>query len=145
MAAILPVMVVTTLATLVGRAFSAESLDTLQLSRRGIALHRREDVIMRSHAVGSIMRPAMASVNDRLPIDGVMRHLLDHDAISAYVVDSENRFFGTIAIHDIMDPERRALGGARSGARAGTNTAAAPALTAATSMPIPYGPARAAI
>ncbi|MGD0946581.1 MAG: hypothetical protein ABSA52_04050 [Candidatus Binatia bacterium] len=45
----LPVMIVATLAAMVGRALKEDSVYSLKLSRRGIALHHREDTIMRTH------------------------------------------------------------------------------------------------
>lgn len=107
---ILPVMVVATLATLVGRALSPESLYTQHLSRRGIALHRREDLIMRSHNVGAVMRPATAVIRDRAPITEVVQYFLDHEAIAAYVSDPEGHLVGGIMLHDILDFESRQLG-----------------------------------
>ena len=107
---ILPVMVVVTLATVVGRALKEDSLYTLQLSRRGIALHRREDVIMRTHTVGEVMQPAVHVLDDRTVIGDVVQHFLEREAVLAYVVDAARRFLGTISIHDIKDPEVLALG-----------------------------------
>src|SRR5512143_480193 len=54
---ILPVMMVTTVSTMVGRALKEDSLYTMALRRKGISQHRREDLIMRSHTVGEVMRP----------------------------------------------------------------------------------------
>jgi CIC family chloride channel protein len=107
---ILPVMIVATVATLVGRALTPESLYSMQLTRRGIALHRREDVIMRSHTVGAVMRPATAVLGDQEPIGAVLQYFLAQEAICAYVTDADARFIGTIRLHDIIDPSIRELG-----------------------------------
>jgi CIC family chloride channel protein len=107
---ILPVMIVATLSTLIGRAFSEESLYSLQLSRRGIALHRREDLIMRSHSVGAVMRPAEAVINDGIPSDELIQYFFNHEVTQVYVTDVAGRFVGTISIHDIKHPEIRTLG-----------------------------------
>lgn len=107
---ILPVMVVSILATLVGRALSPESLYSLSLSRRGIALHRREDTVMRSHTVASVMRPPNVALSDRTPMAEVIRHFLRENIVSAYVVEADRRFVGAIFIRDIQDPEIRELG-----------------------------------
>jgi hypothetical protein len=63
-AIILPVMIVATLAALVGRVLETDSLYTRQLTRKGIALHRREDIIMRTHTVGEVMSPAAHVVRE---------------------------------------------------------------------------------
>jgi CIC family chloride channel protein len=107
---ILPVMIVVTLATLVGRALKEDSLYTLKLSRQGIALHRREDIIMRSHTVAAVMRPATTVISDRTPLAEVIQFFLQHAAISAYVTDAEGHLVGVISIHDIKDPEVAELG-----------------------------------
>jgi CIC family chloride channel protein len=107
---ILPVMIVVTLSTMVGRALKQDSLYTLQLSRRGIALHRREDVIMRTHSVGEVMRPPAHVVRDTTSITDTVQYFLEHEAINAYVVDAHDRCTGAISIHDIKDPEVLVLG-----------------------------------
>ena len=107
---ILPVMIVVTLASMVGRALKQDSLYTLKLSRQGIALHRREDLIMRSHSVGEVMRPAGAVIGDRTAISETVQYFLHHEVFTAYVTDAQGRLVGTISIHDIKDPEVAELG-----------------------------------
>jgi CIC family chloride channel protein len=107
---ILPVMIVSTLATLVARALHEQSLYTLKLSRRGLDLHRREDLVMRSHTVGEITRPAAWVVHDGTPLDELIRDFLEREAMVAYVTEPAGRFAGTISIHDIKNPEVRQLG-----------------------------------
>ncbi len=107
---ILPVMIVATLATMVGRAFKEDSLYTLKSSRRGIALSRREDVIMRSHMVKQVMRPAEPVLNDRTSISDTLQYFLRHDAVRAYVTDCAGSFVGAISIHDIKDPSLTDMG-----------------------------------
>ncbi len=107
---ILPVMIVVTLATMVCRALREDSLYSAALSRRGISVHRREDVIMRTHTVGEVMRPPIHVIPDRTAIAETVQYFLDHDAVRAYVVDANNHFLGAISIHDIKDPEVQNLG-----------------------------------
>ncbi|MEW6439754.1 MAG: chloride channel protein [bacterium] len=107
---ILPVMIVVTLATLVGRALEEESLYTLKLSRRGTALRRHEELILRTHTVGQVMQPPAHVLADRTPIEEVLRYFLMHDAAIVYVTDGEGRLAGAISIHDIKDPEVGQLG-----------------------------------
>ena len=106
----LPVMIVVTLSTMVCRALREDSLYSAALSRRGISVHRREDVIMRTHTVGEVMRPPIHVISDRTSIGDTVQYFLEHDAVRAYVVDTNNRFLGAISIHDIKDPEVRQLG-----------------------------------
>jgi chloride channel protein, CIC family len=100
---ILPVMIVSTVATLVGRALERDSIYTLKLSRRGIALHRREDVIMRSHTVGQVMRPPARVLRSNVGLADVVRFFIDNEVTSIYVVDAAGRFVGEISIHDIKE------------------------------------------
>lgn len=107
---VLPVMVVVTLASLVGRSLKEDSLYTLKLAKKGAALYRHEDVILRTHTVAQVMRPAAHAVRDDTPIAGILRHFLDHEAVLLYVIDGGGRLLGTISIHDIKDPEVGELG-----------------------------------
>ncbi|MFQ5666350.1 MAG: chloride channel protein [Candidatus Binatia bacterium] len=107
---ILPVMIVSTIATAVGRALQTDSLYSLKLSRQGIALNRREDLIMRSHTVGEVMQPASSVIDHRTVIGDTVQHFLAHEVVNAYVTTPEGRFVGVISIHDIKDPELRELG-----------------------------------
>jgi CIC family chloride channel protein len=107
---ILPVMIVATVATMVARTLKTDSLYTLKLSRRGIALHRREDSIMRTHTVREIMQPPPYVLRDDTPIGETVRHFLEHEAVQVYVVDAQDHLVGAISIHDIKDPEVVDLG-----------------------------------
>lgn len=103
---ILPVMIVTTIATIVGRALQPDSIYTLKLSRRGIALHRREDVIMRSHTVGQVMRSPSRVLRADVPVAEVVRYFLDHEVAGVSIVEPDGRFVGEISIYDIREAER---------------------------------------
>jgi len=56
------------------------------------------------------MRPAGPIIRDRTPIDAIVHYFLDHAAQRAYVTDENNRFVGTISIHDIKMPDLLDLG-----------------------------------
>lgn len=107
---ILPVMLVVTLATSVARSLERESLYSNALVQRGIKLHRREDVIMRSHTVGEVMRPVELTLRDSAPIGDVIAAFLTRGLVRAYVVDDAGKLVGEVSILDIQDPEVRALG-----------------------------------
>ena len=107
---ILPVMIVATLATMLARALKEDSLYTLKLSRQGIALHRREDLVMRGHTVGELMQAPTWVLSDRTIIADILRLFLEHDVVHAYVTNGGGQFVGTISIHDIKHPELRDLG-----------------------------------
>jgi chloride channel protein, CIC family len=107
---ILPVMIVSTISTMVGRTLKRDSLYTLKLSRQGIALHRREDLIMRSHTVGEVMRPPASVISDRMTMSDTVRYFLEHEVANVSVTDVAGRLVGGISIHDIKDPEVGELG-----------------------------------
>ncbi len=107
---ILPVMIVATLASMVARALEENSLYTLKLSRSGIALNRREDIIMRTHTVGEIMRPSPWVIRDNTSLGDTLQYFLAHEAVEVYVVDAQGKLVGAISIHDIKDPEVQSLG-----------------------------------
>jgi CIC family chloride channel protein len=107
---ILPVMIVSTISTMVGRTLKRDSLYSLKLSRQGIALHRREDLIMRSHTVGEVMRPPTLVISNRMSMGETVRYFLEHEVANVFVTDNAGHFVGGISIHDIKDPEVGALG-----------------------------------
>jgi CIC family chloride channel protein len=107
---ILPVMIVATLATMVSRALKDASIYSLKLSRQGIDLQRREEIILRSHTVSEVMGRAKSVLNDRTPVGETVQYFLQHDIFRAYVTDEQDRLVGTISIHDIKDPDVEALG-----------------------------------
>ena len=101
---VLPVMTVTVIATLVGRAFKRDSVYTLKFSRRGIELNRREDMILRSHTVGQVMRPADDSVADTAPLPEILETFLEKEISTLCVLDAAGRLVGQISIHDVKAP-----------------------------------------
>ncbi len=107
---VLPAMIVVTLASLVGRSLKEDSLYTLKLARKSDAVYRQENVILRTHTVGRVMKPAVHAVREDTPIPAILRYFLDHEAAFLYVVDSQGKLLGAISIHDIKDPEIRDLG-----------------------------------
>ncbi|MGH7855925.1 MAG: chloride channel protein, partial [Candidatus Binatia bacterium] len=81
---VLPVMIVATLATQVARALKEDSVYTLKFTRRGIELDRREDMILRSHTVGQVMRPPAKALSDGAPLGEVVRYFLEHELASVH-------------------------------------------------------------
>jgi CBS domain-containing protein len=107
---VLPVMIVVTLATIVGRSLKQDSLYTLKLGRSGTAIYRHEDLILRTHTVGQVMKPPSHLLREETPLAEIIRYFLEHEAVFLYVIDADRRLVGTISIHDIKDPEIGELG-----------------------------------
>lgn len=98
---ILPLMVSCTVSTLVAKLLREESIYTLQLMRRGIDVHSREENLMRAFTVGQVMRREMPTLRDSAPFAEVVRHFLVSELPVCFVVDQSGRLLGEISIHDV--------------------------------------------
>lgn len=108
-AIILPVMIVVTLATLTARLWQLNSLYTLALSRKGLALQRQETLALQAHTVAEIQQPATNVVGDRADLAEVVQTFLSQGVAQLYVTDTSQRFLGTISAHDLLVSEVREL------------------------------------
>jgi CIC family chloride channel protein len=106
---VLPVMIVTVIATVVGRALEEDSVYTLKLSRRGIGRNRWEERILRGHTVGQVMRPADRSVPEGARLSEVVGRFLEKEASILFVVDGQDRLLGQVSIHDVVACDVRQL------------------------------------
>ena len=99
---ILPLMLATVMATLVARIFSAESIYTLKLSRRGIHLQQGQDIdVMQGVTVGE----AMTTNVDVAPSNMSLEELADEFARTHHhgfpVVDDRGNLVGVVSIQDL--------------------------------------------
>lgn len=98
---ILPLMVSCTVSTLVAKLLREESIYTLQLLRRGIDVHSREENLMRMFTVGQVMRREMPTLRDSAPFTEVVRHFLVSELPVCFVVNQNGHLLGEISIHDV--------------------------------------------
>ncbi|MGH7963264.1 MAG: chloride channel protein [Candidatus Binatia bacterium] len=98
---ILPLMLSCTVSTLVAKLLREESIYTLQLLRRGIDVHSREENLMRVFTVAQVMRREVPTLRDAAPFAEVVRHFLVSELPVCFVVDHNGHLLGEISIHDV--------------------------------------------
>ena len=99
---ILPLMLTVVIATLLAqRLLKGESIYSLKLVRRGIALKRGRDVdIMQGITVGEAMTTDVYVVEGDMPLEELGRYFERTHAHSFPVVDKEHRLMGIVSITD---------------------------------------------
>jgi len=99
---ILPLMLTVVIATMLAqRLLNGESIYTLKLMRRGVALRRGRDVdIMQGITVGEAMTTDVYVVEEDMPLDELGRYFERTHAHSFPVVDKEHRLVGIVSITD---------------------------------------------
>jgi CIC family chloride channel protein len=108
---ILPLMVSCSVSTLVAKMFREESIYTLQLLRRGIDIHRREENLMQAFTVGQVMRYEAPAFRETAPFAEIVQHFLASELPVCFVVDHQRRLLGEISIHDVKEMlQEEALG-----------------------------------
>ena len=100
---ILPLMLSCSVSTLVAKLLRAESIYTIQLIRRGIDVHRREENLMQAFTVSQVMHREVPTLPETAPFSEVVRHFLATNFPMCFVVDERGHLFGEISIHDVKD------------------------------------------
>lgn len=100
---ILPLMLSCSVSTLVAKLLRTESIYTIQLLRRGIDIHRREENLMQAFTVSQVMHREVPTLQDMTPFPEVVRHFLATNMPTCFVVDEQSRLLGAISIHDVKD------------------------------------------
>jgi len=107
---IIPIMLTSTIGTLVATRFSKDSIDTVDFSREGIDIHEgREAAIMKSIKVGSAITEDVDFISERANIN----HLLEifrmaQNSFYFPVVDDSGRMTGIISMQDVKNILHRA-------------------------------------
>ena len=107
---ILPLMLATVTADLVGRALLDETLMTEKLTRRGVRVRSHyEPDVFHTTTVGAVMRPALtddapagATVRTSDPLVDVLAHLADDEVEDVSVVDEAGKLVGVCTRHDLL-------------------------------------------
>ena len=99
---ILPLMLATTISTLIAKWLYAESIYTLKLSRRGLHISQGIDLsVLQSIHVRDILSPDFPSVSMNTSLGDVV-HLLEEDGYTDFpVVDNGGDLRGVVSFHDI--------------------------------------------
>jgi CIC family chloride channel protein len=107
---IIPIMLTSTIGTLVATRFSKDSIDTVDFTREGIDIHEgREAAIMKSIKVGTAITEDVDFISERANIN----HLLEifrmaQNSFYFPVVDDSGRMTGIISMQDVKNILHRA-------------------------------------
>lgn len=99
---ILPLMIATIIATLLSTKVQKESIYTLKLVKRGINLFRGREVnLLRSIKVSSVFNPDVLTIPPKMGLKSMLELLRTTKHNELHVIDKENRYLGTISMHEI--------------------------------------------
>ncbi len=99
---ILPLMLATTISTLVARKLSLDSIYTLKLSRRGLRIaHGIDTSVLESIKVREVFNPNYDSVSTSTTLGEIVK-LIQHSEFTDFpVVDREGILKGMVTFHDV--------------------------------------------
>ncbi|MEW5745171.1 MAG: chloride channel protein [Nitrospirota bacterium] len=99
---IIPLLFASVVGTVVAKRLSPDSIDTVELSRKGIALHfGMERSTMGRIKVSDIMRRDVIQVNEHALLKDVIALMVDHERFYIPVTDDAGDMRGIISIQDI--------------------------------------------
>lgn len=97
---ILPLMIACTIATILARKLKEDSIYTLKLSLKGISLNQgREEIIMKSYAVGDVMKPDVPTVDECTKLDKIIKIFMNNQEPYFYVVTENGQLVGSLSTH----------------------------------------------
>jgi len=106
---ILPLMTVAVVSSVVASRLMPDSIYTLPLSRRGIALRDREDTaLLKRLKVADAMSEPVAALPETTTFDRIVRRLLESNLHDIPVVDKNGRLTGAINLDDVREFLREA-------------------------------------
>ncbi len=109
-AIILPVMFSSTVALLISRTFSADSIETFRLHRLGIefGMHARTR-LLRRYSVRDIMRPGVVTICAGMSLQKIVQTTADKETSNFIVVDDNGCYCGLLCERDmcnvLLNPE----------------------------------------
>jgi CIC family chloride channel protein len=109
---ILGLMASTIVATLVAQRLSRDSIYTVKLSRRGIALRQGQEVnVLRKLRVQDVARPEVETVSPSATLDELYQRMVRSTHFEFFTVDEEGDLEGVISVDDLrrLLPERDSL------------------------------------
>lgn len=97
---ILPVMIACTIATILARKLKEDSIYTLKLSLRGIALNQgREEIIMKSYSVGDIMKSHVPTIEECTRLNKIIKIFMNNQEPYFYVITENGKLVGSLSTH----------------------------------------------
>ncbi|GAB4262620.1 MAG: chloride channel protein [Deferrisomatales bacterium] len=101
---ILPIMFACVIGYTVSRYFQRESIDTLELARRGIHLEEgREIGVLESIRVGDIMNSQVEALPETMPLRQILQFIPASRHVTFPVVDSGGRLAGILSLQDFRE------------------------------------------
>ncbi len=99
---IVPLMFSTMIGTLVSRRMYRDSIDTAELTRRGIRLHAgKEQTIMSSIHVADVMIADVVTVGPETPLHRLIETMIDYERFYIPVTTEDGEMHGIVSIHDV--------------------------------------------
>jgi CIC family chloride channel protein len=99
---ILPLMFACIIGNLISSRLNPESIYTMKLARRGINLHRGQDVnILASLKVKSILSSKFLTIRESTHLGEMLHQVARHPYASFYVTDEKGRFKGIVPVDDL--------------------------------------------
>ncbi|PCI24037.1 MAG: Cl- channel voltage-gated family protein [SAR324 cluster bacterium] len=101
---IIPIMFASVIGVMVARHFCDDSLDSMELSRRGISLHAgREESILNSIQVESVMVREYETIRENMSFAEFMKFFPTSKSQYYPVMNEENRMTGVVSFQDIRE------------------------------------------
>jgi CIC family chloride channel protein len=99
---IIPIMFASILGTLTARRLYHDSIDTVELTRKGINIHDgREASVLSTISVGSVMKKQFTTVHEDTDIHELLQKVVDGESFYFPVVDDDGLLTGIISLQDI--------------------------------------------
>jgi CIC family chloride channel protein len=99
---IIPIMLASIVGTLTARRMHYDSIDSVELSRKGITIHEgREASVLSTITVGSIMKRRFTTIHEDADLNELLGNVVEGDSFYFPVVDEDDLLAGIISLHDI--------------------------------------------
>jgi len=99
---IVPIMLAAIIGVLTARGLYPDSIDTVELSRKGLNVHGgRQAAIMSSIRVREVMDRKFRTVRENDNLTAVIRHLLDGDSFYIPVIGDDDGLMGMVSLQDV--------------------------------------------
>ncbi|MDW7709352.1 MAG: chloride channel protein [Deferrisomatales bacterium] len=101
---ILPIMVACVIGYTVSRYFQKDSIDTLELARRGIHLEEgREVSVLQAIQAGDVMNPGVEGIPEGMPLREILQFIPRSRHMTFPVVDAQGRLAGILSLQDFRE------------------------------------------
>ena len=99
---IIPLMFTSIIGTLVARRLEKDSIDTLELTRRGVKIHiGAEEAVMAGIKVREVMRGDVVTANESATLDDLIRTMIEKESFYIPVLDAQGLMMGIVSLQDV--------------------------------------------